>query len=328
MILTCPACDTKYVVKDGAIPPAGRQVRCAACKNAWHQAPEAADVEDDDALTSPPPPAPPASTAEETEEFSGPPTPSAEVDQVAAAKVNDVPARAADEAMVSDYPEPAVEEPTPFSNARFAPLTAGTGYGLTAPSFPTGPSDTGPPVVDDQAQSPEIAAPEPVAHESLAGEPAEENWDNQFISSIDDEEQRGGRGLKIALILLLLIAAVAAAIWFLAPASFKERIGLADASATPLEVMLTTSDRQKLASGNELLAISGRVINPTDQEQAVPPIRASLRNRATRKMVYQWTIAPPARSLPPRGSASFNSAEVDIPSGGDELTVTLGGAAS
>ena len=40
MILTCPACDTKYVVKDGAIPAGGRQVRCASCKHSWHQDPE------------------------------------------------------------------------------------------------------------------------------------------------------------------------------------------------------------------------------------------------------------------------------------------------
>src|ERR1700759_3061246 len=37
MILTCPNCDTQYVVKDGAIPPGGRQVRCASCKHSWHQ---------------------------------------------------------------------------------------------------------------------------------------------------------------------------------------------------------------------------------------------------------------------------------------------------
>ena len=40
MILTCPNCDTQYVVKDGAVPPEGRQVRCAACKHSWHQDPE------------------------------------------------------------------------------------------------------------------------------------------------------------------------------------------------------------------------------------------------------------------------------------------------
>src|SRR3954452_16438447 len=39
MILTCPNCGTQYAVKDGAIPPEGRQVRCAACKHSWHENP-------------------------------------------------------------------------------------------------------------------------------------------------------------------------------------------------------------------------------------------------------------------------------------------------
>ena len=43
MILTCPSCGTQYVVKDGAIPPEGRQVRCASCKHSWHQDPERSD---------------------------------------------------------------------------------------------------------------------------------------------------------------------------------------------------------------------------------------------------------------------------------------------
>src|SRR5437868_15402882 len=43
MIFTCPNCGTQYVVKDGAIPPEGRQVRCAACKHSWHQNPEGGD---------------------------------------------------------------------------------------------------------------------------------------------------------------------------------------------------------------------------------------------------------------------------------------------
>src|SRR5687767_14172212 len=44
MILTCPSCGTQYVVKDGAIPPQGRQVRCASCKHSWHQDPEPAQA--------------------------------------------------------------------------------------------------------------------------------------------------------------------------------------------------------------------------------------------------------------------------------------------
>ena len=82
-------------------------------------------------------------------------------------------------------------------------------------------------------------------------------------------------------------------------------------------------DRQQLESGNELLTVTGRVINPTSSEQTVPPLQAQLRTR-TGKIVYSWTIAPPARTLPAGASASFNSAEVNVPPGGDELTITLG----
>ncbi|MBA3511235.1 hypothetical protein, partial [Sphingomonas sp.] len=138
-----------------------------------------------------------------------------------------------------------------------------------------------------------------------------------------EEPPRSRSPLLTVLLVALLIAALAAAFWFLAPAEWKQRIGIAGAGETPLQLMMTHSDRQKLASGNELLAVSGRVINPTDENQDVPPIRAQLRS-ATGELVYSWTIAPPARTLPPGASATFNSAEVNVPAGGDELTITLG----
>lgn len=258
MILTCPECGTQYVVKDGAIPAGGRQVRCASCKHSWHQ-----DAEEPETLALQPEQEASHERGYEAE---------AEVSQPSADPEGD--ADSEDRGLATDA------EPVATSEERPAETSLHDHSAMQDDEFgPFGPRDYA------------------------------------------DEPKRSA--LKPLLLLVLVVAAAAAAFWFLAPVEWKAKVGLAQAAGTPLQLMMTHSDRQPLESGNELLAVTGRVINPTDRPQRVPPIRAQLRSNSGR-VVYSWTIAPPAPSLAPGASATFNSAEVNVPSGGDQLTLTLG----
>jgi predicted Zn finger-like uncharacterized protein len=313
MILTCPACGTQYVVKDGAIPPAGRKVRCASCKHSWHQDPQPAEPE----------PAAVAADEETIAEFalieprSGPELEERAFEAAALAADNPAQETVAEERAdgTSVYVEPGLAE-----DAADPP-----GYSAIDPEAQPEQWVPAPQELKAGLYAREDAtADRPAEHHEWAAE--EHGRDDVFSPFILREpEHRKRSPLVLILIVALLIAAIAAAFWFLAPAPWKDRIGIAGVGDTPLQLMMTHSDRQKLASGNELLAVSGRVINPTDENQTVPPIQAQLRDRAG-KLVYSWTIAPPARVLPPRASATFNSAELKVPPGGDELTITLGSA--
>jgi predicted Zn finger-like uncharacterized protein len=297
MILTCPNCGTQYVVKDGAIPPQGRQVRCASCKHSWHQDPEpAADAEGEQPDEE--------SIAEATmiEPRSGP-----EAEQ-----------RAYEEALIGTEqvaPE-AAPEPEPQGETEAAAPQTEAPHDREVAEF----------AAEQHARemSADLGAAAPVAAD-WREPPQPEATDDEFSPfPIADEVEPHRRSPVVTIVIVaLVVAAIAAAFYFLAPDTLKARVGLSDPGASPLALVTTHMDRQKLESGNELLTVTGRVINPTAEEQDVPPLQAQLRTR-TGEVVYSWTIAPPARSLPAGASASFNSAEVNVPPGGDELTITLG----
>ena len=58
MVISCPACGTRYVVPDSAIGAGGRTVRCANCRHSWYQEGEVAAASRREA----PPAASPATT--------------------------------------------------------------------------------------------------------------------------------------------------------------------------------------------------------------------------------------------------------------------------
>jgi predicted Zn finger-like uncharacterized protein len=287
MILTCPNCGTQYAVKDGAIPPQGRQVRCASCKHSWHQDPEAGAVAEPDLID--------ADDHDEDQSL-------AEATLIEPRTGPEAEERAFEEAMIEG-------EARPLEQVDDAPLE---------------PAAEVEPIVPEEAEAPIAASGSADWDAPPQAEPADDDF-SPFARS--DETEPGRRGpLATILIVGLVVAALAAAFWFLAPPEWKQRVGLSAGGASPLALVTTHMDRQRLESGNELLTVTGRVINPTGKEQDVPPLQAQLRTRAG-KVVYSWTIAPPAPSLPPGGSASFNSTKLDVPAGADELTISLGSPA-
>jgi predicted Zn finger-like uncharacterized protein len=312
MILTCPSCGTQYVVKDGAIPPGGRQVRCAACKHSWHEDPQDGAAADEPEIIDQPPTG--QSIAEEAraepsgeEEFAPPADEEADEDE-SLAEATLIEPRSGPEAEERAFEEAAIEEPAVEPPAEEAPLDAA--------AYSNAPFD----IVSQQA---------PPAAEDWQEPPQPEAQDDEFTpfpAASEVEPKRRSPVLAI-LIVIVVVVAIAAAFWFLAPPDLKARLGLTGAGTSPLALVTTHMDRQRLESGNELLTVTGRVINPTGKEQDVPPLQAQLKTKAG-KIVYSWTIAPPARSLAPGASASFNSAEVNVPPGGEELTITLGSEAT
>nr|WP_294851316.1 zinc-ribbon domain-containing protein [uncultured Sphingomonas sp.] len=321
MILTCPACDTKYVVKDGAIPPGGRKVRCASCKHSWHQDPDpiAAEVAEEQlpnplgTITGPPEPAPDA------------PTPFGEPGghEIADQFIAEVPEPdIAQTAWNDGIEQSGVAEPTIESADA---MVASESYAVTESN------STGADIGDDRVLA---SGDVPLAPEAIVAaddrrtdvqfDPVDDERVGYIAADEDGERRRSKWPWIIGLIALLAVAA--AAFWYLAPQDWKSRAGIAQAGESPLQLVITSKpDRQMLSSGNELVSISGKVTNPTDKNVDVPPIQATLRNSSTKQIVHRWTIAPPAKVLSPGSSASFNSAEVDIPTGGDELTISWAG---
>jgi predicted Zn finger-like uncharacterized protein len=305
MILTCPNCGTQYVVKDGAIPPQGRQVRCASCKHSWHQDPE--PVAEPESQQEP-------ERAEDDETV-------AEATMIEPRSGPQAEERAYEEAMVSSDEAEASSEPDeplppPLSAERQEAQAAELAQEQRAQDLSSGLGGIG------AAELPAVAA-------DWSEPPQPEAADDEFspFPAPDELEPKGRNPVVTVVIVVVAVAILAALFYFLAPPDLKARLGLGAGTASQLALIVTHRDRQQLESGNQLLTVTGRVINPTGKELEVPPLQAQLRSKAG-KVVYSWTIEPPARTLAAGASAPFNSAQVNVPPGADELTITLGEASS
>ena len=175
------------------------------------------------------------------------------------------------------------------------------------------------------------AAPAAAAAPSPRGEPAPPPPQWQPPEPVPDYEQGGGyRPRRNPARLWTIVAAAAAALMIAAVVAIQifglpdvgQRFGIPVRTVNALTIS-GQAERRRLESGNELLTVRGEIANQTDAVQRVPQIRAELKDSQGR-VVYDWSIAPPVRELQARGRVTFDSAEMDVPRGGRNLTLSFG----
>lgn len=181
---------------------------------------------------------------------------------------------------------------------------------------------------------PESVAPDtlPAAIGTPAGEAANVEPAPATAASVDpyayDPPMRavrgpGGRWWIAALLAGLLIASGVGLLYWLQSPGRLAQLGLGAAPESPLRLEANgTPERRRLATGNELFALSGAVVNPTNTAQRIPDIVAQLHG-ADDRVIHQWRIVPSQRTVAAGAKVSFDSAELDVPRKATRLTLSF-----
>ncbi len=276
MNLTCPSCGATFFVEPGQLGPAGRRVRCGDCRHTWRQK---AVAEDQTAA-----PAPDPVPAEDT---------------------------AAEQAAAKAAAEP------------FAPSEAETGVG----------------------EAPEPAEPEPRAE---AGPGADPGADPGAHPGAGPEVEESGTGERVSrrafskptrprpkppefslavgwIIYAVVVGGLASGFYFgraplvaMVPEMTRlyDLVGLKDeVFELGLELRDVKSVRRQI-DGERVVVVEGLVVNLSDQNRQVPPLRASVTD-AREVVLESWTFQADSASLAPGGTTRFETVAKNPPGQGN-----------
>ena len=286
MNLTCPSCGTTFLIEPAQLGPAGRRMRCGACRHTWRQEP----VTEDQAPAPTPPPTPTATPTPEPEPAADP-----AAEQAAAKAVAEPFAPSAADAGASKAPEPAKPDPP----AEAAPGAAPGGAPGAAPGAAPGVE--------------EVRSGERVSRRAFS-RPARPQ----------PKQPRVSLAAGWALYAVVVIGLASGFYYGRAPlvamvpemTRLYDLVGLKDeAFELGLELRDVKSVR-RLVDGERVVVVEGLVVNLSNEDRRVPPLRASVTD-AEGVELDRWTFEAASASLPPGGSTRFETVAKNPPRKGN-----------